>query len=234
VQVLDVERLAGETERKGIKLLIDNTFATPVLSKPLTTGTDIVIHSVTKYLSGHSDVSAGVVVYKDENEYKRGQQLVRVYGLNLSPFESWLAARGLKTFKLRVKQQCSNALAVANFLNQHPKVEKVWYPGLEEHPQHEIAGKFGNKIYGAMLSFKINDELATVNKFMQTLQHIQFTPSLAGVSTSISHPEKASHRSISADQRKRLGISTGIIRLSAGIEEPEELIADLEQALAAI
>lgn len=234
LQVLDVELLSRETKRKGIKLVIDNTFATPIITKPLTLGTDMVIHSVTKYLSGHSDVSAGVVVCKEEEDFKRIHQLVRVYGLNLSPFESWLAARGLKTLKLRMRQQCLNGLAVAKFLDQHPKVEKVWYPGLEEHPQHALAQEQGNGLFGGMVSFKLNDKLEVVNKFMQSLQHIQFTPSLAGVSTSISHPERASHRSISADQRKQLGISIGVIRLSAGIEDTEELIADLEQALAAI
>lgn len=234
LQVLDVVRLAAETKRKKIKLVIDNTFASPIITKPLALGTDMVIHSVTKYLSGHSDVSAGVVVCREEGDYKRTQQLVRVYGLNLSPFESWLGARGLKTLKLRMKQQCANGLAIAAFLEQHPKIEKVWYPGLGEHPQNKLAKEQGHGLFGAMVTFKIKDELETVNTFMQRLQHILFTPSLAGVSTSISHPERASHRSISADQRKRLGISTGVIRLSAGIEEPEELIADLEQALAAI
>lgn len=231
LQVLDVERLSAETKRRGIKLVIDNTFATPVITKPLTLGTDMVIHSVTKYLSGHSDVSAGVVVSSEEEDYVRTQQLVRVYGLNLSPFESWLAARGLKTLKLRMRQQCANGLAIAQYLKQHPEVEKVWYPGLEEHAQHRLANEQGNGLFGGMVSFKIKDALEAVNGFMQSLQHIQFTPSLAGVSTSISHPESASHRSISADDRQRLGISTGVIRLSAGIEDPEELLADLAQAL---
>lgn len=234
LQVLNVKRLSDEVKRKGIKLIIDNTFATPIITKPLELGTDVVIHSVTKYLSGHSDVSAGVVVCKEETDYRRAQQLVRVYGLNLSPFESWLAARGLKTLKLRMRQQCANGLLIAKFLEQHSKVEKVWYPGLEGHPQHRLAQEQGNGLFGGMITFKIKDELETVNKFMQNLGYIQFTPSLAGVSTSISHPESASHRSISADQRKKLEISTGVIRLSAGIEDAEELITDLEQALAAI
>jgi cystathionine beta-lyase/cystathionine gamma-synthase len=234
VQVLDIARLAAETKQRGIKLVIDNTFATPVLTKPLALGTDMVIHSVTKYLSGHSDVSAGVVVCKNEADFKRTQQLVRVYGLNLSPFESWLGARGLKTLKLRMKQQCANGLAIAKFLDQHKNVERVWFPGLKNHPQHELAQEQGNGLFGAMISFKLKDDLETVNKFMQNLQHILFTPSLAGINTSISHPERASHRSISAEQRKKLGITLGIIRLSVGIEEPEELIADLEQALAAM
>jgi cystathionine beta-lyase/cystathionine gamma-synthase len=230
LQVLDVQRLAEETRRQSIKLMIDNTFATPILTKPLALGADLVIHSVTKYLSGHSDVTAGVVVCKAE-DIERAKQITRTYGLNLSPFESWLAARGLKTLKLRMRQHSANGVAVANFLNQHPKVKQVWYPGLEQHPQHELATKQGNGLYSGMLSFRISDELETVNRFMQALQHIPFAPSLAGVSTSISHPLRTSHRSLSPEQQQKLGITLGVIRLSVGIEDAEELIADLEQAL---
>jgi cystathionine beta-lyase/cystathionine gamma-synthase len=188
LQVLDLQRLASETKRAGIKLVIDNTFASPVVTKPLALGADMVIHSVTKYLSGHSDVTAGVVVAGEAESSERSKQIMRVYGLNLSPFESWLAARGLKTLKLRMRQHCTNALAIAGFLEQHPKVRQVWYPGLEQHPQHQVAKEQGKGMFGGMLSFRLqDDEPETVNAFMQALQHIPFAPSLAGVSTSISH-----------------------------------------------
>ncbi|MBC5993272.1 trans-sulfuration enzyme family protein [Pontibacter cellulosilyticus] len=234
LQVLDIARLALETKKLSIKLVIDNTFATPVLTKPLELGADMVMHSVTKYLSGHSDVTAGVVVCQQQEDLQRVQAVMRTYGLNLSPFEGWLAARGLKTLRLRMKQHCSNALAVAQFLEQHPKVEQVWYPGLEGHPQHGLAKEQGHGMFGGMLSFRIADDTESVNRFMQGLASIPFAPSLAGVSTSISYPLGTSHRSLSPEQQQKLGITTGVIRLSVGIEEPEELIEELEQALAKV
>jgi cystathionine beta-lyase/cystathionine gamma-synthase len=235
LQVVDLKRLAEETKRAGIKLVVDNTFATPVITKPLSLGADIVIHSVTKYLSGHSDVTAGVVIAATPEDGERSKQIMRTYGLNLSPFESWLATRGLKTLKLRMRQHCSNAMAIAAFLQQHPKVSQVWYPGLAQHPQHSLAQEQGRGMFGGMLSFKLhNDELETVNAFMQGLQHIPFAPSLAGVSTSISHPLSTSHRSLSPEQQQKLGITLGVIRLSVGIEDTDELLADLGQALTSL
>jgi len=234
LQVLDLQRLAAQTRAHGLKLVIDNTFATPVLTKPLGLGADLVIHSVTKYLSGHSDVTAGVVVCKEAGDLQRITQVMRTYGLNLSPFEGWLAARGLKTLRLRMRQHCNNALAIATYLQNHPKVEQVWYPGLEQHAQHELARLQGQGMFGGMLSFRIKNDSEAVNRLMQALQQIVFAPSLAGVSTSISYPLGTSHRSLSPQQQQKLGITVGLIRLSVGIEEPEELIADLEQALASI
>ncbi len=234
LQVLDIARLATETKAQGILLMIDNTFATPVLTKPLTLGADMVVHSVTKYLSGHSDVTAGVVVCNTQADAQRVLKVMMTYGMNLSPFEGWLAARGLKTLRLRMKQHSSNALAIARYLQQHPKVEQVWYPGLEEHAQHELAKEQGKGLFGGMLSFRIKDDTEAVNTFMRALKSIPFAPSLAGVDSSISYPQGTSHRSLSTEQQQKLGITTGVIRFSVGIEEPEELIAELEQALAAL
>ncbi|MCX2738828.1 trans-sulfuration enzyme family protein [Pontibacter anaerobius] len=234
LQVFDIARLAQETKRQSIKLVIDNTFATPILTKPLALGADMVIHSVTKYLSGHSDVTAGVVICKEQEDLQRVQRVMMVYGLNLSPFEGWLASRGLKTLRLRMKQHSSNALQIAQHLQQHPKVEKVWYPGLEEHPQHELAKEQGQGLFGGMLSFRIKDDTEAVNRFMQALPSIPFAPSLAGVNTSISYPLGTSHRALTAEQQQKVGITIGVIRFSVGIEEPEELIAELETALAAV
>ncbi|WP_162052017.1 trans-sulfuration enzyme family protein [Pontibacter pamirensis] len=234
LQVFDIAQLVKQTQQHQIKLVVDNTFATPIITKPLSLGADIVMHSVTKYLSGHSDVTAGVVVCKQQEDLQRVKQVMMVYGLNLSPFESWLAARGLKTLRLRMREHSSNALAVAQFLQSHPKVEKVWYPGLEEHPQYELAKKQGRGMFGGMLSFRIQDDKEAVNRFMRALQHIPFAPSLAGVATSISYPLGTSHRSLSPEQQQRMNITAGVIRLSVGIEEPEELIADIDQALSQV
>lgn len=230
LRVQDIKRLATGCQENGIKLVVDNTFATPVITRPLELGADMVIHSVTKYLSGHSDVTAGVVVCQ-EADYARTKQLVMHYGLNLSPFESWLAARGLKTLHLRMKQHASNALALANLLNNHPKVQQVYYPGLADHPQHELATAQGAGLYGGMVSFQIKDELEAVNRFMQALKTVPFAPSLAGVNTSISHPLKTSHRSLAPEQQEKLGITMGLIRLSVGIEELDTLQAELLEAL---
>ena len=231
LQVFDIERLARETKQHQIKLVVDNTFATPVITRPLELGADMVMHSVTKYLSGHSDVTAGVVVCEQQEDLERVKQVMMVYGLNLSPFESWLAARGLKTLRLRMRQHSSNALALAAYLQSHPKVNNVWYPGLEEHPHHELARKQGQGLFGGMLSFRIQDDKEAVNRFMRALQQIPFASSLAGVTTSISYPLGTSHRSLSPAQQEKMNITAGVIRLSVGIEEPEEIIADIEQAL---
>ena len=234
LRVFDIKRLAEQTKKHNIKLVIDNTFATPIVTKPLSLGADIVIHSVTKYLSGHSDVTAGVVICQAEEDLQRVQKVMLTYGLNLSPFESWLAARGLKTLRLRMKQHCINAQTIAEFLQGHPKVEQVWYPGLLDHPQHQLAKEQGSGVYGGMLSFRIQDDKEAVNRFMQGLKHIPFAPSLAGVSTSISYPLGTSHRSLTPAQQQKIGITAGVIRLSVGIEEDEELLADLVSGLAKI
>jgi cystathionine beta-lyase/cystathionine gamma-synthase len=230
LKVIDVSALATECKKNKVKLVIDNTFASPIITKPLQLGADMVIHSVTKYLSGHSDVTAGVVVANEE-DVERIQQVVMNYGLNLSPFESWLATRGTKTLKLRIKQHSQNALEIATYLEAHPKVNTVYYPGLEAHQDYTLAAKQGNQLFGGMLSFQIEDKIETVNQFMRGLQMITFSPSLAGVQTSISHPLKTSHRALTSQQQQKLGITMGLIRLSVGIEDVEEIISDLKAAL---
>ncbi|QDA59401.1 trans-sulfuration enzyme family protein [Hymenobacter jejuensis] len=232
LRVADLRQLAEECHRYGLKLIVDNTFASPILTRPLALGADITLHSVTKYIAGHSDVTAGAVVAADPDVAVRLKEIGMHYGLTLSPMESWLAVRGLKTLHLRIRQHCLNAMAIAEFLNQHPSVAAVYYPGLPTHPQHVLAAEQGKGLFGGMLSFKIADEAEKVNQLMRRSQRFPFAPSLAGVDSSLSYPLGTSHRYLTPEQQQQLGITTGLIRLSAGIEPVDELIADLEQALA--
>jgi cystathionine beta-lyase/cystathionine gamma-synthase len=190
-----------------------------------------VLHSVTKYLSGHSDVTAGVVVAATPDTAARLHQISMTLGLTLSPMESWLAVRGLKTLRVRVKEHSQNALAVAEMLNAHPAVQAVYYPGLTTHPEHVLATNQGGTQFGGMLSFRLPDEEALVNQFMRRTQLFPFAPSLAGVDSSLSHPLSTSHRALATEQQQQLGISVGLVRLSIGIEVKEDLLADLTQAL---
>jgi len=231
LRVADLRRLAAECHTHGLKLVVDNTFASPVITRPLELGADITLHSVTKYISGHSDVTAGVVVAADAAEAARLKQIGVFYGLTLSPMESWLAVRGLKTLRLRMREHSANALVVARFLEQHPAVRQVNYPGLDGHPQRELAAAQGTGLFGGMMSFLLADEADVVNRFMQRSQRFPFAPSLAGVDSSLSYPLGTSHRSLTPAQQQALGITVGLVRLSVGIEPAEELLADLAQAL---
>ncbi|GAA3987330.1 aminotransferase class I/II-fold pyridoxal phosphate-dependent enzyme [Hymenobacter antarcticus] len=231
LRVVDLRAAADECHRHGLKLVVDNTFATPVLTRPLAYGADLVLHSVTKYLAGHSDVTAGAVVARTPEDVARLRQIGTVFGLTLSPMESWLSVRGLKTMRLRVAAHSENAWAVAGFLDEHPAVQAVYYPGLSTHPQHMLATTQGAGRFGGMLSFRLPDDASVVNSFMQRSQRFPFAPSLAGVDSSCSHPLYTSHRALTDAQRAELGITVGLVRLSVGIEPVEELLADLAHAL---
>ncbi|MDO7846630.1 aminotransferase class I/II-fold pyridoxal phosphate-dependent enzyme [Hymenobacter sp. M29] len=231
LRVVDLRAAADECHRHGIKLVVDNTFATPVLTKPLAFGADLVLHSVTKYLAGHSDVTAGAVVAAMPEDVARLKQIGTIFGLTLSPMESWLSVRGLKTMRLRVAAHSQNAQLIAEFLERHPAVEAVYYPGLLAHPQHALATVQGRGLFGGMMSMRLADDAAAVNRFMQRSQRFPFAPSLAGVDSSCSHPLYTSHRALTDAQRAELGITVGLVRLSIGIEPVEELLADLAQAL---
>ncbi|MCC3153883.1 aminotransferase class I/II-fold pyridoxal phosphate-dependent enzyme [Hymenobacter sp. BT770] len=232
LRVVDLRAMATECHQHGLKLVVDNTFATPVLTKPLAFGADLVLHSVTKYLAGHSDVTAGAVVARTAEDAARLRQIGMVFGLTLSPMESWLSVRGMKTMRLRVAAHSHNAQQVADFLDLHPAVQAVYYPGLPTHPQHALAATQGHGLFSGMLSFRLPDDVAVVNRFMQRSQRFPFAPSLAGVDSSCSHPLYTSHRALADDQLAELGITVGLIRLSVGIEPVEELLADLAHALA--
>ncbi|RTQ50698.1 aminotransferase class I/II-fold pyridoxal phosphate-dependent enzyme [Hymenobacter gummosus] len=231
LRVADLRRLAAHCHALGLKLVVDNTFASPVLTKPLLLGADISLHSVTKYVSGHSDVTAGVTVAADAEVAARLKQIGVFYGLTLSPMESWLAVRGLKTLRLRMREHSHNALAVARLLLGHPAVREVYYPGLPTHEQHALALEQGGGLCGGMLSFKLADDKEVVSRFMRRSRRFPFAPSLAGVDSSLSYPLGTSHRALTAEQQQALGITTGLVRLSVGIEPAEELLADLQQAL---
>jgi len=232
MKLADIEEISKITKEKKIWLAVDNTFATPYLQKPLDLGADIVMHSATKYLGGHSDVIAGALIVKDEalGEQLHFQQFAT--GATLGPMDSFLVLRGIKTLSLRVQRHCENGEKVVEFLNNHPKIKTVYYPGLPNHPFHEIAKK-QMKAFGGMVSFtfvsgKKEDSIA----FLEKLKVFTLAESLGGVESLANHPALMTHASIPADKRAEVGITDDLVRLSVGIEDAEDLIADIEQALA--
>ena len=234
MKVADLPRLAHLAHRYGAQLLVDNTFASPYLVNPLVHGADYVIHSATKYIAGHGDVMAGVVVSSHENRH-RLYEMNKLVGSVLGPFEAWLALRGMKTLPLRMRQQCANAAEIAAWLVQQPEIERVNYPGLPDHTQHNLAcDLFGGAGFGGMLSFEIRDADQTrAFRFMEALQLCLPATTLGDIYTLVLHPSTSSHRSLTPAERERVGISDGLVRLSAGIEDAEDIIADLEGALRA-
>jgi cystathionine gamma-synthase/methionine-gamma-lyase len=234
LKVADIPVLAEMAHHHRAQLLIDNTFASPYLCNPLTLGADYTVHSATKYIGGHGDVMAGVVVTSAENRRKL-YELNKLVGGVLGPFEAWLAMRGLKTLSLRMRQQCGNALRVAEWLATQSRITCVNYPGLAAHPQHQLAGRlFGDRGYGGVLSFEIaNADRAAAFRFMQALELCLPATTLGDIYTLVLHPATSSHRGLSAEERAQIGIGDGLVRLSAGIEDADDIIADLQRALAA-
>lgn len=235
LKVADVPALAAAARRAGAALLLDNTFASPYLFNPLSHGADFVIHSATKYIAGHGDVLAGVVACSAENKTKLNE-LNKLVGGVLGPFDAWLALRGLKTLPLRMKQQCENALRTAQWLSQQARVSKVNYPGLPDHPQHELAKRlFQGKGFGGVLSFELaGADRTQVFRFMEALNVCLPATTLGDIYSLVLHPATSSHRSLTPEERQRVGIPDGLVRLSAGIESSEDIIQDLQQALAAM
>jgi cystathionine beta-lyase/cystathionine gamma-synthase len=232
LKVADVPALAALAHRYGAQLLIDNTFASPYLFTPLAFGADYVIHSATKYIGGHGDVLAGVVITSADNRRKL-YELNKLIGSLLGPFEAWLALRGLKTLPLRMRQQCANAARLADWLAQNPQIRQINYPGLAAHPQHALAERLmGERGYGGMLSFEIADaDQARIFRFMESLQLCLPATTLGDIYTLVLHPATSSHRSLTDAERAKIGIRPGLVRLSAGIEAADDIIADLAQAL---
>lgn len=229
LRVADLGTIAQVCQSHGVPLVVDNTFATPVVCRPYTLGAGLVVHSATKYLGGHADLTLGVVVGAADLVARAAATNIRTGGTP-DPFASWLCLRGLKTLDVRLQRQVANAAAVAAYLEAHPKVAAVHYPGLASHPDAAVAGRLlaGG---GAMLSFVLPEGLEAAARFVKALNLVRLVPSLGEVVTTVSHPVFTSHRFLSEEERNRFGILPGMIRLSAGIEAAGDILADLEQAL---
>lgn len=230
LRVADISSLSKITRAANVALIVDNTFATPYLQRSLELGADVVVYSATKYLSGHGDLTGGVVLAGAPYNTAL-DQISKLTGGILGPFEAWLALRGLKTLPLRMQRQCQNAEEIARWLIGHPKISRVHYPGLTDHPDHKVAGRMLTSP-GAMVAFELTGgDRETAFRFLNSLQLCVSAPSLGDVYTLAIHPATSSHRELSPSRRERLGIGEGLIRLSVGIEHPDDLIADLDQAL---
>ncbi|MBL9124545.1 MAG: PLP-dependent transferase [Planctomycetaceae bacterium] len=235
--LLSITDLAGCAElahRHGAWLGVDNTFATPVLTRPLEFGADIVMHSATKYLGGHSDVLGGALVVQNPELLAQLYFIQNATGGVMAPWESFLCSRGLKTLELRVREQCRTAQLIADYLSTHSQVERVLYPGLASHPGHELARRQMQGGFGAMLSFEIRADFAAAKRFVESTRLFQLAVSLGSVESLIEQPASMSHASYDPADRQAHGISDGLVRLSVGLEAFEDLRADLEQAFAAL
>jgi cystathionine gamma-lyase len=231
LKVIDLAAIARLGRARGILTCCDNTFATPWVQRPIELGFDLVMHSATKYLNGHSDIVGGVAVVGDRPEVaERLAYLQNAVGAVQGPFDSFLALRGLKTLALRMERHCDNAAAVARFLEGHPKIERVAYPGLESHPQHALAER-QMRAFGGMVTAVIEGGLPAARRFLERVEVFALAESLGGVESLIEHPAIMTHASVPPDKRAALGISDGLVRLSVGVESEADLIADLDQAL---
>jgi cystathionine gamma-lyase len=230
MKLCDIEAMSKIARKHNIITVVDNTFATPYFQNPLDLGADIALHSTTKYLGGHSDVVGGAVMLSNEEFYNKLKFNQNAIGAVPSPFDCFLVLRGIKTLAVRMERHNSNALKVAEFLESHPKVKKVNYPGLKSHPQHALAKKqmMG---FGGMLSFDMRGKLADVKNFLKRVKIFALAESLGGVESLVEHPVLMTHASIPKEEREKLGISDNLIRVSVGIEDVEDLIADFKQAL---
>jgi cystathionine gamma-lyase len=230
LKVADLAAIAEMGKARGILTVADSTFASPMIQRPLELGFDIVLHSATKYLNGHSDIVAGVVAVRDKELAERIGFLQNAAGAILDSFPSFLALRGLKTLALRMERHCSNALAIAEHLERNRKIERVLYPGLESHPQHALARR-QMQGFGGIVTLELKADEAGVRRFLEGLRLFTLAESLGGVESLAGHPFTMSHGSLPPERRKALGIGFGLVRLSVGIEDAGDLIADLDQAL---
>src|ERR1051326_3136846 len=230
--VSDIAAIAKICRRKGAELVVDNTFMSPYFQHPLALGADMVVHSTTKFLNGHSDGLGGVIVCSKPEQAEKLAFVQKSSGAILSPFECWLVLRGVKTLAVRMEVHDRNGRAVADYLNRHKKVERVYYPGLPDHPQHQLARRQMSG-FGSMLSFETGS-LKNANKMLRKVRVCSLGESLGGVETLISHPATMTHAALGEKGRKAIGITDGMVRISVGIEDAADIIQDLEQALAAI
>ncbi|HEX5411933.1 MAG TPA: cystathionine gamma-synthase [Terriglobia bacterium] len=232
MEITDIAAASELAHRHGLLVAVDNTFMSPYLQRPIELGADIVIHSTTKYLNGHSDGVGGAVVMSDAALAERLRFLQNAAGAVLGPMDSWLVLRGVKTLAVRMRQHSENGMVVAKFLAAHPRVEMVHYPGLSSHPQYELGSKQMSGP-GGMLSFETGS-LENARSVLNAVRLCSLAESLGGVETLISHPATMTHASVPREERQQLGITDGLVRISVGIEDVEDLIADLDQALARV
>jgi methionine-gamma-lyase len=230
LDVIDIALWADVARKHRIPLIVDNTFASPVLQRPLALGADLVLHSATKYLCGHGDVIAGAVIGSHEAISEIRHHYIHHFGPTISPFNAWLVARGIKTLAVRMNRHCENALKIALWLEGHPKVSRVYYPGLAAHPAHELARR-QMKAFGGMIAFEIDGGIQAGKAVMDRVKLCILAVSLGDCETLIQHPASMTHATYSSQQRQEAGISDGLIRLSVGIEHPDDIITDLKQAL---
>lgn len=234
MEVMDIKKIADIAHRHDAKMIIDNTFATPAICRPIEFGADIVVYSGTKYLGGHSDIISGVI-NSDAANIARIQKYATLYGNTLSPFDAWLLTRSMRTLELRMHKHSQNAQKLAEYLEQHPKVERVYFPGLNSSQFHGLAQtQFQNGWCGGMLSADIAGGEKAAADFIAACQDVKFVPSLAGVSTSISYPAKTSHRAYSPEELKQCGISLGQLRFSVGLEQIDDIILEFDKAFDSI
>ena len=229
MRITDLRAAADLAHRHDVRLVVDNTFASPSIQRPIEFGADLVTHSTTKYLNGHSDSVGGIVIAVRDDDIEWLRFVQNAEGAILGPFDSWLVLRGTKTLALRMQQHSANGLALAQFLSAHPKVKRVYYPGLPTHPQHELARK-QMKGFGGMLAFDLGS-LEAARRLLNAVRLHALAESLGGVETLISHPATMTHASVPADRRAAIGITDGLVRISAGIEDIDDLVEDLTQAL---
>jgi cystathionine beta-lyase/cystathionine gamma-synthase len=231
MKVIDISAMSALAKKAGALLVVDNTFCSPYFQSPFLLGADLVVHSSTKYIGGHSDMIGGAVMIARDDLFKDLKFIQFAAGSVPSPFESFLFLRSIKTLAIRMEQHAINAMQVASFLERHPKVAKVYYPGLKSHPQHQLAQK-QMRGFSGMVSFDLKGSYQDVVSFVKKLKVFALAESLGGVESLINHPEKMTHASVPEDLRKKLGIGPNLLRLSVGIEFADDLIADLTQALA--
>jgi cystathionine gamma-lyase/cystathionine beta-lyase/cystathionine gamma-lyase/homocysteine desulfhydrase len=232
MSLVDIRAVSEITRRRGLRLVVDNTFMSPYFQRPLELGADIVVHSTTKYLNGHSDSVGGAVILNDEEDIRAMAFIQNAAGAIISPMDAWLVMRGTKTLAVRMRQHDENGRIVAQFLSEHPSVKKVYYPGLKSHPQHDLASRQMSG-FGGMISFETGS-LENAKRVLESVRVCTLGESLGGVESLISHPATMTHASVPETERARLGITDGLVRVSVGIEDVEDIISDLDQALSTI
>lgn len=230
LEIFDIQELAELAKKEGVKVIVDNTFASPYFQNPLDLGADIVWHSTTKYLGGHSDVVGGVAMTNDPKIKEQLDFGRKALGMNPSPFDAWLTSRGVKTLALRMERHQENAQKIAEFLHKHPSVKKVYYPGLESHHNHKVAKK-QMKGFSGIVSVEFNLSLEEAKKLVSSFKYFSLAESLGGVESLVCHPATMTHASIPKEERERIGLSDGLMRFSVGIEDADDLIEDLSSRL---